>query len=188
MASKLIIEIFEEAEKAANPVAVLEANRNIYLDQFIDIMKLGVDWDLPETDPPYKKDKDLPLDSAPTSIYNVIRRFYLFNKKTQVTKIKRESIFIQMLEGLHHTEAQLILDLKNGVIPQKYPRLWKAVGGKPGVPPAVDAVVEQDAVVAEEAKPKKETVKRSWYNNGEKSKLFVPGEEPEGWMPGRVKP
>lgn len=175
--NKLIIEIFEEAEKADNPVAVLEANRNTYMDQFIDIMKTGVNWALPEGTPPYKKELDMPIEQAPTSIYNVLRRFYLFDKNTPVTPIKRETLFIQMLEGVHWKEAQLILDLKNGEIPYKYPKLWKAVGGKP-VPEKVD--------VPEEVQPEKKSKKKA-YNNGKTNKMFVPGEEPEGWIPGRVK-
>jgi hypothetical protein len=183
--AKLLIEIFEEAEKADNPVTVLEKNRTVYMDQFIDIMKVGVDWDLPEGEPPFKKDKQLPIESAPTSIYNIIRRFYIFDRKTQVQRVKREMLFIQMLEGLHWKEAQLILDLKNGEIPHKYPRIWKAVGGKPVAPKVVapEPVVEVPAP----AKAPAAKAKRTYYNDGTSMKLFVEGEQPDGWVKGRLK-
>lgn len=193
MGTKLIIEIFNLAEAAKDPIQVLEANRNHYLDQFIDIMKAGVDWDLPEGDPPFKTQRDLPIGNTDMSLYNVLRRFYLFEKKTQVNQIKREMVFIQMLESIHHTEAQLVLDLKNGKIPYKYPRLWKAVGGRPVPPREVkkEPVVEEKTI-AELAlepmeKPEKVKAKKAAYNNGTETKMFVPGEEPEGWIKGRLK-
>lgn len=190
MGTKLIIEIFNLAEAAKDPVQVLEANRNHYLDQFIDIMKAGVDWDLPEGNPPFKTQKDLPLGNTDMSLYNVLRRFYLFEKKTKVNHLKREMIFIQMLEAIHYTEAQLVLDLKNGEIPYKYPRLWKAVGGRPVPPREVkkeEPVVEEKTVAEPQSTEAPKKIKRVAYNNGTETKMFVPGEEPEGWVKGRLK-
>lgn len=181
---KLIVEIFDEAEKAENPVKVLEENRSIYMDQFIDLMKAGVQWALPETDPPFKKEKDLPIESSDANLYTMIRRFYIFEKKTQIQQVKREMIFIQMLEALHWREAQLVLDLKNGMIPHKYPKLWKAVGGRPVEPIKVEEVKieEKDEAPA----PKVEKPKRGWFNDGVNTRMFVVGQEPEGWVRGKL--
>ena len=182
---KLIVEIFDEAEKSEQPTKVLEENRTIYMDQFIDLMKAGVQWALPETDPPFKKERDLPIESSDANLYTMLRRFYIFETKTQIQQVKREMIFIQMLEALHWREAQLVLDLKNGMIPHKYPKLWKAVGGRPVEPIKTEEVVEEKPAAKTE-EPKPEKPKRGWFNDGVNTRMFVVGQEPEGWVRGKL--
>ena len=44
-----------------------------------------------------------------------------------LTQGKRENLFIQMLEGLHHSEAEVVCHAKDKILHQKYKGLSDAV-------------------------------------------------------------
>jgi len=72
-------------------------------------------WDLPEGTPPYK-----PLDMPDNWGYNRIpveaRKFTYFTKGNGLKRIKREQMFIEMLESVSPEEAKLLIDIKDGDI------------------------------------------------------------------------
>mgnify|MGYP003350843361 CR=1 FL=1 len=68
-------------------------------------------FDLPEGDPPFKPD-DGPLGMSPANFFQEVRKFYIFRRK-DLPKIRREQLFIQMLEGLHPSEAKVLIAVKD---------------------------------------------------------------------------
>ena len=70
-------------------------------------------WSLPEGNPPYK-----PIDKSMDNqglLYNEMRRMYIFlegPKSANVTKMKKEQIFIRMLEEEDPDDAKLLLEVK----------------------------------------------------------------------------
>jgi|SRR5687768_16067633 len=78
---------------------------------------------LPEGTPPYRKDA-APQGMTLSNMYQEIRRFYIFLRK-DLTPVKRESLFISMLEGLHPSEAEVLLLVKEQHLEYKYPRITK---------------------------------------------------------------
>ena len=79
---------------------------------------------LPEDEPPYRPDA-APIGMNPAILTQELRRFYVF-LRTDLKPIKRESLFISLLESVHPTEAKLILAIKD----QKIPKLYKKITRK----------------------------------------------------------
>lgn len=78
-------------------------------------------WQLPEGAPPFKKEVERPMGYQQTTIQNELRRFYIWgNPDTNLPKIKKESLFIEMLEGLHHTEADIVIACKDKKLDSLY--------------------------------------------------------------------
>ena len=71
-------------------------------------------WALPPGSPPYKPVQD-PYGLCPSILEREIRKLpYLCENPQMVqNKIKRESIFIQMLESVHPSEAELFIQMVN---------------------------------------------------------------------------
>lgn len=79
---------------------------------------------LPETDPPYKAEHEDHETMSPTNLYSELRRLYIYTR-TDLTKIRRESLFIQLLEGVAHDEAKLLLAVKNQELHKLYKKITK---------------------------------------------------------------
>lgn len=79
---------------------------------------------LPETEPPYKPDA-APIGMSETNLVMELRRFYVFLRE-DLSPLKREQLFINLLEGVHPEEAKLLLAVKD----QKISKLYKKVTRK----------------------------------------------------------
>jgi hypothetical protein len=79
---------------------------------------------LPEDEPPYRPDA-APIGMNPAILTQELRRFYVFLRK-DLKSIKREALFISLLESVHPSEAKLILAIKD----QKIPKLYKKITRK----------------------------------------------------------
>tara|TARA_B100000902_G_scaffold182801_1_gene175528 strand:- start:1297 stop:1764 length:468 start_codon:yes stop_codon:yes gene_type:complete len=83
---------------------------------------------LPEGDVPYTPN-DAPVGTDHTRLEQESKGFYRFVKGGQDTlkSLKRESMFVQLLEGLAAEEAELLVLVKDGQLNKKYKRITKAV-------------------------------------------------------------
>jgi hypothetical protein len=81
----------------------------------------NIEWVFPEGEVPYKKN-DVPEGTEHTVLRKESRKLYRFIKggDNTIPQFKKENLFIQMLEGLHETEAQLIVDAKDKKLHQVY--------------------------------------------------------------------
>ena len=76
---------------------------------------------LPEGDVPYKKN-DAPEETEHTKLAHEYRKLYLFFKGgANVSQTRRETLFIQLLEGLHQGEAEVLTLMKD----KKIGKRWK---------------------------------------------------------------
>lgn len=80
-----------------------------------------IKWVLPEGQVPYKAN-EAPEGTEHTLLSQEVRRFWHFidGADNQTPRMKKETMFIQMLEGLHHSEAEVICHAKDKVLHQKY--------------------------------------------------------------------
>lgn len=78
---------------------------------------------LPETEPPYKQDKS-PIGMAPTTLIFESKRLYVFTRK-DLTKPKREQLFIDLLESIEQSEAKVLLAIKDQKLQKLYPKITK---------------------------------------------------------------
>ena len=88
-----------------------------------------VTWELPEGVPPYRKD-DSEYGLSPSIIDREVRKLpYLTPYSGQLvqSRMKREEIFINMLECMHPSESELIVQMKEKKIDGLNARLvWEA--------------------------------------------------------------
>ena len=76
---------------------------------------------MPEGEVPYKKN-EAPLGTDHTSLRKEWKNLYHFVKggNDSLSSLRRESMFIQLLEGLHPDEAEIICLVKDGNLEKKY--------------------------------------------------------------------
>jgi len=80
-----------------------------------------IEWALPEGDVPYTVN-DAPEGTEHTLLQKEVRRLYHFIKggNPALNQNKREMMFVQMLEGLHKDEAELLIAAKDKTLHRKY--------------------------------------------------------------------
>jgi hypothetical protein len=81
-----------------------------------------IKWLLPEGEPPYKKNE---IVDQQHRLYSEARKMYLFVEggNPNLNQLRREALFIEMLESLDPEDAKLLLAMKDGVMP--YPNITK---------------------------------------------------------------
>ena len=117
-----ILELASEQKTHAKKVDVLQ-------EYECDILKSLFIWNfddsiislLPEGKVPYKPNEN-PLGTDHSSLRREQRSLYNFVKggNDALSTIRRETIFIQMLEGLHPKEAEIIIAVKDKALEDMY--------------------------------------------------------------------
>ncbi len=117
-----ILDLVSEQKTTANKVKILKEYEN-------DALKALFVWNfdesvislLPTGDVPYKPN-DSPLGTDHSSLRREWKNFYVFVKggNDSLSTIRRETIFIQMLEGLHVDEANILILAKDKNLSDKY--------------------------------------------------------------------
>jgi hypothetical protein len=120
-----ILDKFEVAKTREEKIAVLKNN---VTDPLLVLLRLNYDhmlkMDLPEGEPPFRKDTDKPIGYNESSLQLELRRFYVWlDPKTNLPKLKKESLFVNMLEGIHWTEAEALCLAKDRKLHTKYKTL-----------------------------------------------------------------
>ena len=117
-----ILELVDEQKTDEKKIAILK-------EYECDILKSLFIWNfddsvislLPPGTVPYKPNEN-PLGTDHSSLRREQRSLYNFVKggNDQLSTIRRETIFIQMLEGLHPKEANIIIAVKDGNLEDMY--------------------------------------------------------------------
>ena len=83
---------------------------------------------VPEGEVPYTPN-DAPVGTDHTRLEQEYRGFYRFVKDgaDKLPNLRRETLFVQLLEGLSAEEAELLCLVKDGNMTSKYKRITKAV-------------------------------------------------------------
>ena len=76
---------------------------------------------LPEGDPPYTEDA-APIGMSPANFTQEMRRLYIFCR-ADLQPIKREALFIGLLESIHPSEAKVMLAVKDQKLNKMYPKI-----------------------------------------------------------------
>ena len=115
----LVMEDFTKAKTKAEKIAVLRSNESWALK---DILKGSLDpkvkWHLPEGAPPYQPSSHSePMASILRE--NTKFRYFVKNNNINISQIKREQIFIGVLEAVHPKDAELVISMINKKSPVK---------------------------------------------------------------------
>lgn len=115
---KSVAEILKYVEKLPTNDEKIEALRE---QNNNDVLKLllkmsfdpGLRWRIPEGSPPYQPSPDFDQQGM---LYKEVRRLYLFidhPESQTLPQIKREKLFIDLLEALHPDDAKLLINVKD---------------------------------------------------------------------------
>jgi len=126
----LISEVIKKASNAktkAEKIKILKENNSQALRS---VLKWNFDSnilsDLPEGEVPYNKN-DAPIGTEHTVLEREARGLWRFIKGANtLTRMKREQLFIQLLEGLHESEAEIVCLVKDKELQSKF-RITHAV-------------------------------------------------------------
>lgn len=119
---KLISEIFEEVNVDPSKLENYKSNAVVKLI-FKHAFEESAKFILPDGDPPYRQDA-APTGLSPSNLYMEARRLYVFCR-ADLKPLKRESLFISMLESLDGKEAKLLLAVKDQNLEKLYPNITK---------------------------------------------------------------
>ncbi len=88
----------------------------------------NIKWALPSGTPPYIAN-EAPKGTEHGLLRNESKRLWHFveGADAATTKTQKETMFIQMLEGLHQEEAELLLGMKNKTLNKLYKGLTSAL-------------------------------------------------------------
>ena len=81
----------------------------------------NIKWELPEGTPPFIAN-EAPEGTEHSLLENESKKFWHFveGADTDTSKTRKETLFIQMLEGLHASEAKVLIDVKNKSLNKTY--------------------------------------------------------------------
>ena len=128
----LFSEILDKVAKLKTKKQKVEFLRQHNTDALRMILKSSFDpkivWQLPEGEVPFSPN-DAPEGTEHTVLAMEARKLYNFIQggNNALTQNKREMMFVQLLEGLHQTEAYMIVDAKDKILHKRYKGLSSAV-------------------------------------------------------------
>ena len=128
----LISEILEKVSKVKTKKEKVTILQQYNHDALRMVIKSSFDpkieWALPDGDVPYTRN-DAPEGTEHSSLSYESRKLYHFIKgaDNQISQNKRETMFVQMLEGLHESEAAVLVAAKDKKLHQMYKGLSKNV-------------------------------------------------------------
>ena len=121
----LMSEVLDKVAKAKTKKQKVELLRQHNTDALRMVLKSSFDprieWDLPEGDVPYTPN-DAPEGTEHNMLVHEARTLYHYIKggNPKLTQNRRENMFIQLLEGLHQSEAEIIVAAKDKGLHRKY--------------------------------------------------------------------
>ena len=124
-----VLELANKQKTVAKRVEVLKEHR---YDALVSVLIWNFDDAaislLPEGVVPYERN-EVPIGTDHTSLRKEYTNLYHFVKggNDSLSAIRRETMFIQMLEGLHPQEADILTLVKDGGLERQYPKLTKGV-------------------------------------------------------------
>jgi len=117
-----IAELLEKVSKVEKKEEKIELLRKNDSSAIRTVLKYALDptikWALPSGEPPYKV---CPYLDQENMLYSEARRLYLFIEggNTNLNKLKREALFIGLLESLAPADAKLLCSAKDKKLPYK---------------------------------------------------------------------
>ena len=121
----LMSEVLDKVAKAKTKKQKVELLRQNNTDALRMVLKSSFDprieWELPEGDVPYTPN-EAPEGTEHNMLVHEARTLYHYIKggNPKLTQNRRENMFIQLLEGLHQSEAEIIVSAKDKGLHRKY--------------------------------------------------------------------
>lgn len=122
--NKSLGEVFERQSKLvkiADKIENLQQNNTPAMRYILQLAHSDVKWVLPEGQPPFTPDPGA-YGLTPSNLFRELRTLYLFveNGSPAITRLRREQLFVQLLERIHKSEAEMLIALKDKKFVNKY--------------------------------------------------------------------
>ena len=132
-----VFALIQEANKVEDRVKILQQYATPEIKIILQCsFNPNIEFDLPAGAPPYTPDK-APAGMQPTRLHKQINRLSHCLKNTgrysgedQRNKLKRESIFIQVLEIAHAKDAEILIAMKDKKLSKLYSTVTAALTRK----------------------------------------------------------
>ena len=124
-----ILELVNKCKTDAEKVVLLKRHDTLPLRQVAYAnFSQRINFLLPDGPTPFMP-SNLPSDLAMTTIYKEIRKFYMFVQigNSNISQIRRESLWVQILESLSAAEAEVLENLKSKNLEKRYGLTLKSV-------------------------------------------------------------
>ena len=124
-----ILDLANKQKKIDDRIEVLKEYRN---DALTAVLIWNFDESIisvvPDGEVPYEKN-DVPIGTDHTTLRREWKNLYNFVKggNSSLSNIRRETMFIQMLEGLHPDEADILCLVKDKQLFRKYPKINQGI-------------------------------------------------------------
>ena len=131
---KYVTEMLDEINKDPKSITQYKDEfllKVIFAHSFLPNFK----FNLPEGEPPFKPAVQ-PMGMTETNLFTECKKFHNLFVEQNLKPIKRESLFIGLLEHIHPDEASILIAVKDQKLQKKYPKItWKLVSDA-GIIPA----------------------------------------------------
>ena len=117
-----VLKKVNNAKTKDKKIAVLKQNDTEALRMIIkSSFDPKIKWAMPEGQVPYKPN-EVPEGTEHTLLMQEAKRLWHFieGADNRTPRMRKENMFIQMLEGLHEDEAKVLCQAKDKVLHQKY--------------------------------------------------------------------
>ena len=128
----LISEIFQKVNNAKTKPEKIKVLKTNDSEALRTVCKMSFDpkiiSELPEGTPPFIQN-EAPEGTEHTKLYTEYKKLYRFCKggDPNLQSMRRETLFVQMLEGLHKDEAKVLIQAKDKTLHRTYKGLSDAV-------------------------------------------------------------
>ena len=128
---KHIPEILDEVNKASSKAERIRLLQQYNLRPLRNILALAFDknivLELPDGAPPFKRDEREPVGMSSASLYTESRRLARCAIGDPLTKQRKEMVFVQILEGIHWQEADLVIAAKDKQLEKLYKNITREI-------------------------------------------------------------
>lgn len=143
---KYLTQMLDEINKDPKSIAQFKDNfllKVIFAHSFLPNYK----FQLPEGEPPFKPAPQ-PMGMTDTNLFAECKKFHGIFCDSKLKPVKRESLYIGLIEGIHPDEVKVMNAVKDQKLHKMYPKItWKLVSeaGFIPAPPEKEKKSEKDA-------------------------------------------
>lgn len=149
----LFFELFEKVDTAKTKLEKVNLLLQYNSPPLRGLLRINFDpnlvMNLPEGEPPFKKNLDKPIGYDETNLLTEFRRFYIwFDKDLNLSKLKREQLFVDLLEGLNYKEAEMLCLIKDKKLTTRFKSLKEDIVREafPGLLPPLESKTKKEHV------------------------------------------
>jgi hypothetical protein len=143
-----ISEILDKASKAKTFEDKVTVLRNNTTPALIWVLKIAfhpdIKWLLPPGNPPYKPSEFFDVHGALRRDYRKLQYFVSNQGYDSLRQLKREVMFVELLETIHKDDAVLLLAIKDGKMPYKSISYRLVAEAFPGLLPPRDSETKEN--------------------------------------------